>query len=230
MKNAILLIWMGCNFSLAEAQKITQAGIYGAANTGTAGNLSVNWVIGTLVPSTISPLPVRLISFKGRLTSAGNALLEWKTAQEVNNQGFEVQKSVDGKIYLPIGWVDGGVNHEEEKMYYFTDNDLKTTSYYRLKQIDLDGTYTLSRIASVIPEMESLERLVAYPNPSENGNVNVILPERASSLILISNRGKTILEKKNPTAKLMVHLPATGLYFLTIQTTVGQKTLKLIRK
>jgi hypothetical protein len=78
--------------------------------------------------------------------------------------------------------------------------------------------------------MESLERLVAYPNPSENGNVNVILPERASSLSLISNRGKTILEKKNPTAKLMVQLPATGLYFLTIQTTVGQKTLKLIRK
>ncbi|WAC13751.1 T9SS type A sorting domain-containing protein [Dyadobacter pollutisoli] len=210
------------------AQQISPSGIYGAASQSTVGNLSVNWVIGTLTPTSLSALPVRLISFKGQLTSSGNAELEWKTTQEVNNKGFEIQKSVDGKVFDAIGWVDGG-NQESEKIYRFTDAKLITTSYYRLKQIDFDEKFTLSRIVSVVPENESLDRFVAFPNPSPDGKVEVKLPERISTMELVDITGKVIIAKQNPATKQIITLPKTGLFFLRIQGIVGEKTIKAVK-
>jgi hypothetical protein len=217
---------MIAQFSMA--QQISPAGIYGAASQSTVGNLSVNWVIGTLTPTSISALPVRLISFKGSLTSTGNAELEWKTTQEVNNKGFEIQKSIDGKIFEAMGWVDGG-NQESEKTYRFTDSELTTTSYYRLKQVDFDEKFTLSRIVSVVPENESLDRFVAFPNPSPDGKVEVRLPDRISSLDLIDINGKTVDSQQKPSIKQVIALPKTGLYLLRIKGVVGEKTIKIIR-
>ena len=209
-------------------QTISPSGIYGAANQSTVGNLSVNWVIGTLTPTSISALPVRLISFKGHLTSAGNAELEWKTAQEVNNKGFEIQKSVDGKFFEAIGWVDGG-NQEAEKTYQFTDSELTTTSYYRLKQVDFNETFTLSRIVSVVPENENLDRFIAFPNPAPDGKLEVQLPDRISSLELIEANGRPIFSQKDPVTKQEIVLPKTGLYLLRIKGIVGEKTIRVIR-
>ncbi|MCE6987767.1 T9SS type A sorting domain-containing protein [Dyadobacter sp. CY323] len=209
-------------------QTISPSGIYGAANNATVGNLSVNWVIGTLTPTSISALPVKLISFKAHLTSAGNAQLNWKTVQEVSNKGFEIQKSVDGKFFDAIGWVDGG-NQETEKDYQFTDSELTTTSYYRLKQVDFDEKFTLSRIVSVVPENENLDRFVAFPNPTPNGKVEVRLPDRISSLELVDINGTTIMTQRDPATKQDIVLPRTGLHLLRIKGVVGERTIKIIR-
>ncbi|MEO6287822.1 MAG: T9SS type A sorting domain-containing protein [Dyadobacter sp.] len=229
MKILSLTIALAITAQWSYAQQIVPSGIYGAANNTTVGNLSVNWVIGTLTPTSISALPVKLISFKGYLTKTGDAELNWKTAQEVNNAGFEIQKSTDGKQYDAIGWVDGGGNHEGEKTYRFVDQSLTTTSYYRLKQLDLDGKFTLSRIVAVIPEAESLERLSSYPNPSSNGTVHVQVPRNTALLTVTDKQGRTLIEQENPPFQQAIQLPNTGVYILRVQTKAGAGTLKLVR-
>jgi hypothetical protein len=221
------LLALAFTAQVSFSQQVSPAGIYGAANQTTVGNLSVNWVIGTLTPTSISALPVKLISFKGYLTAAGHAELEWKTAEEISNEGFEIQKSLDGKTFERIGWVDGSGDRDVEKTYRFTDQDLQTTSYYRLKQIDYDGKYFMSRIVSVVPAEESLERLAAYPNPTSNGRVQITLPKNTSELTIVDVRGKLITSQKNPPMGQTFKLPSTGMYLLRIQTKVGSNTVKI---
>lgn len=91
-------------------------------------------------------LPVTLITFNGLLQN-GNALLTWRTATEINNKGFELQKSMDGQAFTDIGFVPGNGNSSQLHNYNYTDQKVVSGSnYYRLKQIDFDGRFTYSSI------------------------------------------------------------------------------------
>lgn len=123
-----------------------------------------------------SVLPVELISFNA---SAKNnlVLLTWKTATEVNNNGFEIEKrreqkseirnQIEGKSWQKIGFVEGSGTSNTPKEYQFVDNGVSAGQYrYRLKQIDRDGRFEYSSVveANVIaPEQYSLSQ--NYPNP-----------------------------------------------------------------
>ncbi|MBX2990026.1 MAG: T9SS type A sorting domain-containing protein [Bacteroidetes bacterium] len=90
------------------------------------------------------PLPVHLAYFRGRVTLPGNrALLEWGTLSELNNYGFEIQKrtpSAPEFATLPNSFIPGHGTTLEPQFYSFADNEAITRpTYYRLKQIDLDG-------------------------------------------------------------------------------------------
>jgi hypothetical protein len=91
-----------------------------------------------------SSLPVNLTSFKGRLND-GNAELTWTTSEEVNNSHFEIERSANGQSYAKVGTVKGhgGTNNT----YNFTDaGPLAAINYYRLKQVDIDGQSTYTRV------------------------------------------------------------------------------------
>jgi hypothetical protein len=116
-------------------------------------------------------LPVELVSFNAR-ENRNSILLNWTTATEVNNYGFEIERKVadqeqeNGK-FEKIGFVNGAGNSNSSKSYSFTDNTLLGRVYmYRLKQIDNDGSYEYSKEIKVVlnnlPEY-SLEK--NYPNP-----------------------------------------------------------------
>jgi hypothetical protein len=108
MKKLFLTILTGAISCPLFAQSISPGAIYAASASGSANGVSVNWILGSLNSfSDLSVLPVRLISFEGRLNAAGLAELHWKTAEETNNLGFEIQKSPDGKKWELLGWVDG---------------------------------------------------------------------------------------------------------------------------
>lgn len=122
-----------------------------------------------------NPLPVELISFEGYLTDEGIAL-EWETAIEVNNYGFEVerqnlelgtQNSVEN--WKSIGFVQGHGNSDSPKQYSFKDiNPGNGTINYRLKQIDTDGKFEYSEIVEVEIEEQlpaKFELYQNYPNP-----------------------------------------------------------------
>jgi len=182
-----------------RAQQISPGGLYAATGSGSANGVSVNWVLGSLNTfSDLSVLPVKLINFEGRLNAAGLAELHWKTAEEVNNLGFEIQKSLDGKKWELLGWVDGAGDSKMEKSYQFVDQDFVTTSYYRLRQVDLEDSYTYSKIVCVIPEKESLDRFYVYPNPSRDNKVKVQLPERTQKLLLFDQLGGRIAARPSP--------------------------------
>jgi hypothetical protein len=117
---------------------------------------SSNFVVG--VPAV--GLPVELLSFNGKNTGESN-LLTWQTAGELNNSHFFIERSTDGTIFQEIGKVKG---NNKPSIYEFYDNQPYALNYYRLKQIDFDGTESLSKIIS-IAQNGNENGLVFYPNP-----------------------------------------------------------------
>ena len=89
-------------------------------------------------------LPVTFLNFDGVLQN-DNAQLTWRTANEINNKGFDIEKSMDGHNFKAIGFVAGHGNSSNINSYNFTDiKVLSGSNYYRLKQINNDGVYTYS--------------------------------------------------------------------------------------
>jgi len=111
-------------------------------------------------------LPVELLSFKG--SAIGNDVnLEWKTATETNNHGFEVQKRISYSNFTTIGFVKGAGTKTSPTNYSFTDkNDVSGEYFYRLKQIDYDGSYEYSNEIEVeINYPNKFDLVQNYPNP-----------------------------------------------------------------
>ena len=113
-------------------------------------------------------IPVELISFNAEIDENG-IVLKWETATETNNFGFEVERSSDNKTFEKIGLIKGKGTTTEKQEYIFRDASVSSKSkfYYRLKQVDYDGTVTYSDVIevdySIIPDEFSLSQ--NYPNP-----------------------------------------------------------------
>lgn len=110
-----------------------------------------------------SALPVRLGMFNAKFVENG-VRLEWTTYAEENNAGFHIERSADAKRFEKIAFIEGKVNSTSENHYTATDPlPLAGISYYRLKQTDLDGTYSYSQVKSV--NNINTKQLIVYPNP-----------------------------------------------------------------
>jgi hypothetical protein len=126
----------------------------------------------------VNPIvPVELTNFTARV-SGGNTILEWSTATELNNLGFEIQRSTpqsppyqggEGEArggWITIGFVEGHSTTTEPQNYSFTDNGIGGTVYYRLKQIDFNGTYEFSFVLEVnSATVTTMDLEQNYPNP-----------------------------------------------------------------
>lgn len=148
------------------------------------------------------PLPVELSSFKVNAVEGTKAQLEWETATEVNNYGFEIEKSVvvdnavkDASAPLSMTWekvtfVEGHGNSNSPKLYSFTDKNLIGGSkfVYRLKQIDIDGTFEYSDEVEIEVLPTKYELMQNYPNPFNPATkIRFSLPEDAKIAINIYN-------------------------------------------
>ena len=120
-------------------------------------------------------IPVELTAFTAALTSSATVELNWQTATETNNSGFEIQRSLipypfskGNGAFQSVGFVPGFGTTTEPKSYSFTDNNLTGGKYqYRLKQIDFDGSfayYWLNETVEVSTPVE-FALLQNYPNP-----------------------------------------------------------------
>jgi hypothetical protein len=121
----------------------------------------------------INPIvPVELTNFTARL-SGGNTILEWSTATELNNLGFEIERSLNQETWIKIGFVEGRGTTTESENYSFTDEGVDGTVYYRLKQIDFDGNFNFSFIIELnSATVTTMELEQNYPNPF-NPNTNI---------------------------------------------------------
>ncbi|MEO6684342.1 MAG: T9SS type A sorting domain-containing protein [Dyadobacter sp.] len=114
-----------------------------------------------------SPLPVTLVSFEVSPITVENSqqiLIHWETTSETNNDFFTIERSANGKTFAELSRVNVLGNSNALKKYSITDPlPNKGISYYRLKQTDLDGTFSYSKIRSV--RIDNLSNTIAYPNP-----------------------------------------------------------------
>jgi len=126
-----------------------------------AGGFDMDIYTGLIPPI----VPVELISFTHRIVN-GKVILDWVTATELNNLGFEIQRSTDNNIFVTVGFVEGNGNSTSNKYYSFTDENIIGKVFYRLKQVDYDGSYNYSQIIEVDGvNVTTIQLEQNYPNP-----------------------------------------------------------------
>jgi photosystem II stability/assembly factor-like uncharacterized protein len=169
----------------------------------------------------VSQVPVELTSFTASI-SGNNVNLSWSTATETNNSGFEIERSkkleVRSQMWKKIGFVIGNGTTTEPQFYTYIDGSLTPGKYfYRLKQIDYDGTFQYSKIVEVSllkPEEFNLEQ--NYPNPFNPVTIiNYQLPINNFVSIkvydVLGNEVATLINEEKPAGNYEVEFDATGL-------------------
>jgi hypothetical protein len=131
-------------------------------------------------------LPVELVEFKA-VYNGSAVIISWTTVAEINNERFEVLRSVDGVDFQMVGTVAGNGNSNIKIDYDFTDNSPVTgVVYYALRQVDYDGTSVLSKIAEVNVDAE--DDAMVYPNPVNGGrDLNIETHNNAEKVVEIYN-------------------------------------------
>lgn len=158
-------------------------------------------------------LPVHLISFSGKASSEGN-ILSWSTAEETDNEGFEIERSQNGVTFEKIGSVTGKGTISARVDYQFIDKKPLANAYYRLKQLDFDHTYTFTRTIHV--KNESGIQMIVYPNPVR-GILNFDVPPAKRRLIVRNTAGVVVDDKADFSESTYdtSHLPK-GLYLISL--------------
>lgn len=178
------------------------------------------------VGNSSSPLPVELVHFGVEWQVEGqSALLTWETASEFNNDRFEIERSFNGSQWSHIGTLKGMGNTSFTTQYHWIDNIPESVKeapriFYRLKQVDEDGSISLSEIKSLnITENEvHPAQLVVFPNPVSGSH---IATEKMDSYRVYTSQGKLIKTFQNTNNMDIQELPA-GVFFL--ESTSGVRT------
>lgn len=163
-------------------------------------------------------LPLNWLSFTA--TKKGNtSLLNWRTTNEINTQDFVVQHSSMGGGWKNLGTVKAAGNTASRSDYTFTHfTPTSGFNYYRLMQRDLDGRFSYSAVVSVQINKDDI-KLMVFPNPVQNGNLNVLLKE-AALVIIVDATGRPVLSKwmNAGIQPIDVSCLANGTYFLKTNT------------
>ncbi|MDQ6845567.1 MAG: LamG domain-containing protein [Bacteroidota bacterium] len=189
----------------------------------TATGQSTEYILG--VSSGI--LPVSLINFNASKENE-TIRLNWQTGNEINFSHFEVEKSIDGLSFKPIGSVNALNNITNN--YSLIDNvPAKGFNYYRLKQINADGNFTYSKIIRI--DFSKKLSIVISPNPAHNF-VNIKTAEPITEVRLISGSGSLLKRWTNVTSatKLDVSNVSKGTYILKFVTAneVGSREIIIL--
>jgi hypothetical protein len=181
---------------------------------------------------TSGPLPVELSSFSGKPSEAGIEL-SWRTSQERNSQSFEIQHSIDAVNYKTIGEIKALGNSQTGKNYQFYDtNPIEGINYYRLKQNDLDKSFSLLRPISVIYVANEMD-LKLYPNPSEKMiRLPIDFLQNAKQIVIYDNQGK-ICQQTNPAdiqnRQLSIEKLKAGIYIIQAQSDLQVNVRRFIK-
>lgn len=189
-----------------------------------------NLVVGSV---TNSPLPVELLEFETFLNDKQEVELYWKTASEKDNSHFIIERSRGDGIWQELGRVEGQGNSRLSTSYRYSDNSpLKGTSYYRLKQVDFDGSFSYSGIRSVSVTHTLRRNLKLYPNPTKGECVLEAEIEDLSELKIYDQRGMELseqviwLELHEHNLRLDLSSLKPGCYFLVTKSAQARLCLE----
>jgi uncharacterized delta-60 repeat protein len=185
-----------------------------------------------------SPLPVELTSFTAS-TTGSTVKLNWQTATEVNNYGFEILRSAQNDKWEKIGFAQGHGNSNSPKEYSFTDNPKGGNSFkYRLKQIDFDGKYEYSDVVEVnLGTPANFAVRQNYPNPfNPTTKIKYQLPQNSFVTIkvfdAIGREVKTLVNQHETTGFHEISFNgkelSSGMYIYRIQSGKFIQTKKML--
>lgn len=186
------------------------------ANCSNSGNCGTQ----NFDPISNSPLPVKFKSFSA-IRNKEKVAVKWVTTTEINNRGFNVQRNTNG-VWENIAFVfsaaqDG--NSADDLSYSFNDlNKAKKISQYRIQQVDLDNRATYTDVRSVYG-IESSSKLLVYPNPSNDGKINLLFENSSSVRNITVNdiSGRVVKQYKNVTGESMaIENLGSGMYSIQV--------------
>ena len=195
-------------------------------NTNQAANY---WVDVDYLPT--FPLPVTLTEFKAT-TASRDIVLSWKTMNETNNRGFEIQRSNNNTDWYALNFVDGAGESNVVKTYNYTDKSLAPgLYYYRLKQTDLDGKSKISSVVTATVAGKGIASLFQnFPNPfSGTTTIRFDLPKaqqiKLSVFDMMGREVKVLASKMSEAGSHLVTLDSRGLsrqvYSIRLKTEAG---------
>ncbi|MBT9393824.1 T9SS type A sorting domain-containing protein [Hymenobacter sp. NST-14] len=185
------------------------------------------------------PLPVTLTGFEAQLSGRTDALLTWETAAELNNDHFEVERSLDGRTFGIITRVAGRGTTNQATRYAHTDAGVGARStglvYYRLRQVDRDGTATYSGIRTVTFRPDVTADITLYPNPATAlTRLDMrLLPAGTYQVRVLDNVGREVLHlsaEGGAEPALDLHAVASGTYIVLVRAENGQQFTKRLVK
>lgn len=177
-------------------------------------------------------LPIELLSFEARCDQ-GVIKLDWVTASEINNDYFNVERSVDGYHWMEIATIDGAGSSSTVQEYSYTDNpyiirNFNHAFYYRLKQTDFDGTDEYSDIVLVSCDGRETPLIQVQPIPN-TGTFVVKGLERNAELVILNMYGIRIYAATATSISAWIHLEApAGMYYLVVKSDSGTNTKKIV--
>lgn len=199
------------------------------------------WYIDDIEVATYSVVPVELTSLSASV-SESNIVLNWTTATEINNQGFEIQKSNDKKNWKVSGFVEGNGSSTNMHQYSYVDaNPTNGRNYYRIKQVDYNGTFEIyGPVHADFMGVSEYALMQNYPNPfNPSTQINFAVPEKSFVTLKVYDiLGKEIATLVNSEMDAGYHKAAfnaenlaSGIYIYTITAGdfVNTKKMMLIR-
>jgi hypothetical protein len=147
-----------------------------------------------------TPVPVELTSFAANVNNLGQVVLNWETASELNNLGFEIERRTETSEFRTVGFVEGNGTTTQQNSYSYIDKAAEQgINYYRLKQVDFNGTYDYSDVVEVeVVGPLTFELAQNYPNPF------------------------------NPSTKIKYSVPESGNIRLSVYNLVGEEVAVLV--
>lgn len=185
----------------------------------------------------IGVFPVELTSFAANVNGK-KIILNWETATEVNNYGFEIERSTEKNKWVNLGFVEGHGNSNSPKNYSFEDESPSSgLNSYRLKQIDNDGAYEYSEAVEVSFEVNSFTLEQNYPNPfNPSTKIRFSLAKEGFVELVVYNvlgeEVKVLISENKLAGSYFVVLNATdfssGIYFYKLRAGDFLQTKKMV--
>lgn len=176
-----------------------------------------------------SPLPIELLDFNVKRTSSNKVKLDWKTASEINNDYFTVERSRNGTDWEEIQKIDGAGNSSHILHYSIKDeNPYSGISYYHLKQTDFDGQFEYSYIRSIQIDKLENEKVELYPNPTSNLITLKGSLAELEKIVIYNVLGQNVtsltqqIEKNETTLLIDLSKLNQGIYYVKTKTTANK--------
>ncbi|MEP7375153.1 MAG: hypothetical protein ABI675_17270 [Chitinophagaceae bacterium] len=189
--------------------------------------------------STYMALPVTWLSINGRNENKDN-IINWSVASELNNDHFIVEASSDGINYIALGKIKGAGTTDVEQHYSFVHRDIAAAIYYyRIKQVDIDGKYTYSKIVKVVADNATKDMITILNNPVQDKLAVSIMVRRpfTGSINIADAAGKIVFSQRpvlnigNNVLDFGTFNHVAGIYYLVFMDDNGEKkVVKFIKR